>query len=97
MFDKKDKFKGLTMVSVYDTVSQKFGSPVTIDNDASAIRAFRDMVSNKNTVIGQHPADFVLYKVGYFNADSGEIYSKFDKEADILCTGLEAEAMEEYK
>lgn len=97
MFGKKEGFNGLTMVSVFDKVSQKFGSPVTIDNDASAIRAFCDMVSNKNSVIGQHPSDFVLYKVGYFNSDTGEIYAKFDKEADILCTGLEAQAMEELK
>lgn len=93
MFGKNSKVVGLVMVSVFDSVSGKFGTPVTIDNDASAIRAFCDMVNNKDTIIGQHPADFKLYKVGYFNPDTGEIYSKFDKDADVLCTGLEALAM----
>lgn len=87
-------FQMLTLVSVYDKVSKKFGSIVCIDNDLAAVRAFRDMVHNKDTVIGQHPSDFVLYKVGFFNFFTGEIYQKFSMEEDILCTGFEAEAME---
>lgn len=90
-------FKGQTMVSVFDKVSGKFGTPVTIDNDASAIRAFKDMVFNKNTLVGQHPEDFILYKVGYFDTDTGVIYSKFDKEADVLISGFEANAINEVK
>lgn len=96
IFGKRD-FNGKIMVSVFDKVSKIFGSPVVIDNAESAIRAFGDMVMNKGTVIGQHPDDFVLYRIGYFDPETGSIYQKFKQDEDVLISGTEALYREEQR
>lgn len=88
----KDEKNLFIMVSVYDKVSERFGLPVTTDNEGTAIRSFILMTHNKETMIGQSYDDFVLYRIGYFDPLTGEIFAKFKKDSDVLITGTEAYA-----
>lgn len=56
------------IISVKDTVSEIFNDPRVEVNTASAIRAFTQ--SLKDTT---HKDDFVLYQVGTFNTQNGEV------------------------
>lgn len=87
----------LIMVSVVDTVAEKYGVPVTIDNEKSAIRAFRDMVRNKSGIIGAHPSDFSLVVVGYFDQKTGNIYSPKNSKSNVLISGFEAQSLNEFE
>lgn len=40
-------------------------------NDESAIRNFSYAINNGNSIMGFSPADFDLYKIGYFDASKG--------------------------
>lgn len=49
-------------------------APCMFDNDATAMRAFGDMVLNdKQSLIALHPEDFVLLYLGEFNRENGMI------------------------
>lgn len=100
-FFKKDKKlpEGcLILVSVVDTVAEKFGALVQIDNEKSAIRAFRDMVRDKRSVIGQHPADFQLVRIGFFNPSTGDIFSaQKGGKPEVILTGFEADGLNQFE
>lgn len=50
----------------------EFQAPCIFANDAAAMRAFGDMVTNdKNTLLALHPEDFTLEFLGLFNVDTG--------------------------
>lgn len=40
---------------------------------SAAIRAFGDLVANPEQQISKHPEDYVLYELGVFNDDSGQV------------------------
>lgn len=96
--DKKVPEGSLILVSVVDTVAEKFGALVQIDNEKAAIRAFRDMVRDKRSVIGQHPADFQLVRIGYFNPSTGDIYSaQKDGKPEVILSGFEADGLNQFE
>lgn len=64
--------------NVYSVKDAKrgFGAPFVHDNDATAMRDFEDIVSRGNNIMGTHPQDFDLYKVGVFDTERGVFTSK---------------------
>lgn len=81
----------MVLVALKDKVVGNFGFPTCFDNLEVAKRAFIDLVSQNNQ-IQNHASDFVFYHIGYYNPKTGEIFSKFNADEDILMTGLEAVA-----
>ena len=63
----------LRIYAIYDTKAAAFNTPFFAHTDELAIRSSKDVVSDKNTVYGRHPEDFVLYHVGMFSDQTGEI------------------------
>lgn len=57
--------------SIYDKVAQVYHNPWVESSDNTAVRAFSFVCSDKNTLYGMCPSDFVLYRVGMFNDVSG--------------------------
>ena len=50
---------------IYDLIAGTFlGSPVVERGDAPVIRAFFDILAQKDSTPGQHPADFTLIYCG---------------------------------
>lgn len=48
--------------------------PVTADlNDASAVRNFEHAVMDPGSLLRTHSADYALYRVGYFDNETGLI------------------------
>lgn len=48
-----------------------FGAPFIEQNDASAVRGFSQAINSGNGTMNYCPADFDLFKVAEFDADSG--------------------------
>lgn len=51
-------------------------------NEAEAMRQFSIMANDKETIIGQHPKDFSLYKLGNYDTDNGIIVPDIEKLCD---------------
>ena len=56
-----------------DVKADCFLTPFTSENDATASRALGGIVNDKQSMFGQHPADYVVYCVGTFDQSSGQL------------------------
>lgn len=54
-------------------VKAGFQTPAAQINDAVAVRGFASAVMQSDSVLSTHPADFSLYKLADFDADTGKI------------------------
>ncbi|UDN67642.1 nonstructural protein [robinz microvirus RP_81] len=59
--------------SLYDRKTLTYGVPFFALTDGSAVRSLTDLAADVNTIVGQHPTDFVLFRVGRFVTGSGEL------------------------
>lgn len=51
-------------------------------NDATAMRGFRQACMVPDSIMALHPTDFALYRVGSFDADTGEVVAM---SPQLLC------------
>lgn len=77
----------ILMCSVYDKASQVFAQPFYTPTRAAAIRSFTDAVGNKESAFCAHPEDYVLFELGVFDDNSGELVTNSSPEK--LLTALE--------
>lgn len=61
------------LYSIFDAATSTFGVPLAQENDATAMRAFAHECMKKESLWNSHPTDFVLYQVGVFESNSGDI------------------------
>lgn len=58
---------------IYDTSLRRYGVPMAQENDAVAMRSFAHECMNESSIWNSHPDQFILYKIGVYNCDTGEI------------------------
>ena len=63
----------MNLYSIFDTKSGVFDRPFCAVSDGAATRAFGDMCKEPESVIGKHPDDFALYRVGSWNNVDAQI------------------------
>lgn len=61
----------LKAVTLLDAKTGTYHPPFFVAHLGMALRVAVDLGSDRETVIGRHPADFVLCEVGEFDASSG--------------------------
>lgn len=73
--DTKTKQPRLTtLYQLYDLKAELIGGPIIPHaKEGSAIRAFSELLRNKETTPGQYPADFALISVGTQDEETGLI------------------------
>ena len=59
--------------SIFDTKALHYHLPFFSPNDAVAIRLMGDLVNDPQSRIAQHPADYVLYRVGLYDDATGGV------------------------
>lgn len=61
--------------SVFDSKLVSFTPPFQALRDEAAIRQFGDWVNDTNpqNTLAKHPEDYSLFRVGWFDADTGQI------------------------
>lgn len=61
----------LNAYSIFDRKALQYHPPFFASTDGAAIRSLRDLVSDINTTVGRHPADYVLFLVGRYDDSNG--------------------------
>ena len=73
----------LSIYSIFDMGTKAYAQPFYTVNDGMAIRMFSDNVNSKEeNMISKHPDQFILFKIGEFNDQSGSIES-FEKPVNL--------------
>lgn len=63
----------LKAYSIYDRKTLQYHPPFFASTDAGAVRSFSDLCNDTNTQVGAHPNDYVLYLVGDYDDQKGEL------------------------
>lgn len=63
----------LNCYSLFDVKALIYNAPFFQHNDAVAKRMVSDLVTDMNTSVGRHPADYILYCVGTYNDQNGQL------------------------
>lgn len=63
----------MLMFSIYDTKVQSFAVPFYAKTNAEAFRSVQSAVRAGDSLLGSHPADFVLFQVGVFDRENGVV------------------------
>lgn len=59
--------------SVFDRKTLAYGQPFFSHQDGAAVRILTDAAHDQNTMIGKHPEDFVLFKIGSYDDQLGQL------------------------
>ena len=70
----------MKVFTVYDLKSESYMPPFCVRAKGEAIRGFADQANDKNSAIGAHPSDYVLYELG----DYDDRTAKFELLGDKL-------------
>lgn len=62
----------MQVYSILDNVSGNYGNPQLGTNDATAIRATKDLI-NRDENIRNHASDYALYRIGEFDDQTARI------------------------
>lgn len=63
----------MKVFSIFDTKTQTYSNPFYALTAGAAIRTFGDAAKDIQSIISQHPADFLLYDIGEWDDHTGEI------------------------
>lgn len=63
----------MRVYSIYDTKAEYYSNPVFIRTDAEARRNFEAVANDTAGEIGKHPEDFILYRIGTWDPENGNI------------------------
>lgn len=63
----------INLYSVFDTASKLYARPFFLQSDAQAVRALTDVVADGEHEIGKHPEDYILFRIGMFDEEKGEL------------------------
>ena len=61
------------LYAIFDSASGIYDRPFCAQTDGAAVRMFSDLAVDADHVVGRHPEDFKLFRIGDFNDNSGEI------------------------
>lgn len=64
------KMRTVILCVLCDIKAGTFGTPCVFSTESDAERGFGDLVADKNTIVGKHPADFRLVKIADYEVDS---------------------------
>jgi len=83
----------LNAYSIYDVKAGIFSQPYFSVNNAAAVRAFAQVANDPGNQIAVNPEDYVLYKVGTFNDQTGDLNQEHTIER--LANGFEVKRRDE--
>lgn len=72
--------------SIFDSKSLIYNQPFFSPTNGSAVRTLADMANDPKSMVGRHPADFVLYCIGHYNDQDGLMtpYSPLEHVVDAV-------------
>lgn len=64
----------LNAYSIYDRKALQYHPPFFASADGAAVRSLLDLANDSSTTIGRHPGDYVLFKVGDWDDETGKFH-----------------------
>ena len=61
----------LKVYSIYDVKTEVYNQPFFMHRDAQATRSVVDLVSDPQSSVSKHPEDYILYRLGEFDDNTG--------------------------
>lgn len=65
----------MNLYSLYDLKAEFYMTPFVSRTDKTVLRDIFSLLSDPNTVLAQHPEDFVLYRLGVWSEVTGDFLS----------------------
>lgn len=65
----------LKAFAVLDLKAGAFGMPMFVSTAGLAMRGFTDAMKDSRSPMAQHPEDYVLYEIGSYDPNSGQLES----------------------
>ena len=62
-------YAGVNLYTIHDKRAGQYRAPFAMMSDGEAVRAFMDLLEDKDSLVGKHPRDFALIKVGTWYQD----------------------------
>ena len=92
-------YAGLNLYTIHDKRAGYYRAPFAMMSDGEAVRAFMDLISDKDSLVGRHPADFALIKVGTWHQDKAFFEPLVGGVVETLVDGIfvSAKSEEEHK
>lgn len=63
----------LNLYSIFDKKARTYNTPFYLLNDEIAKRTALDLVKDHTTTIAKHPQDFILFRIGEFDDQTGHV------------------------
>lgn len=63
----------LRAYSIFDSKALQYHPPFFASTHGAAVRSLSDLASDLNTNIGRHPGDYVLFCVGQYDDQKGQM------------------------
>lgn len=82
----------LNIYAIFDSKTGIYNRPFTQHSDGEAMRTFKDLATNQETTIGQHPEDYSLARIGVYSDKTAEITPE---TVEILAKGHEIVALDQ--
>lgn len=76
----------LQVYSIYDKRARVYQGMICFTNDDVALRYFSDLLKDKNSMIGAHPEDYIIFNIGQFNDTFGK-FSNHKTFVEIINSG----------
>jgi len=83
----------LHVCTVRDVAAEAYLNPLFVRSKGEAIRSFSDEVNNKDSMLGKHPSDYVLFYLGTYDQDS----AKFDLTSSPESLGVGTDFVKSYE
>jgi len=71
--------------TLYDSKSKVYAKPFFVINEAVALRAISDLLTDMNTEPAKHPEDFILFAIGEYDDTTGEFVPEVPRAITKLC------------
>lgn len=65
----------LKAYSIKDSVADCYGTPFFAISDPVATRSFFQVADDPQSAISQHPSDYTLYRIGFFDDETGALFT----------------------
>lgn len=59
--------------SIFDTKALVYSTPWFQVNDQVAVRIVSELANDPSTNVGRHPSDYILYRIGSYMDEKGEL------------------------
>ena len=76
----------MKIFAIFDAKAEAYNQPFFLTNEGQATRGFSDAVNDPQSIMGKHPADFTLFRIGTYNEETAEIKSE---SPTVLGVGVE--------